>query len=159
MCDAHHLISWIDGGETKISNLVLLCRRHHTDLHQGHWTITITNGEVQVARPRWADPPSRRPYRPSDDRSRADEPPGERPARPDPSDGGLEGAGGSRPQTSTPAVDPWGGAVVPAATAPDVRTSRWQADELTRAEAARFAVWGERAANESGAGPPSFATI
>ena len=56
MCDAHHLISWIDGGETKISNLVLLCRCHHTDLHNGHWTITITNGEVHVARPTWADP-------------------------------------------------------------------------------------------------------
>ena len=51
MCDAHHLISWIDGGETKISNLVLLCRCHHTDLHNGHWTITITNGEVHVTRP------------------------------------------------------------------------------------------------------------
>jgi hypothetical protein len=57
MCDAHHLISWIDGGETKISNLVLLCRRHHTDLHHGHWTITITDGQVHVDRPTWADPP------------------------------------------------------------------------------------------------------
>ncbi len=57
MCDAHHLISWIDGGETKIENLALVCRRHHTDLHHGHWTITITNGKVHVARPTWADPP------------------------------------------------------------------------------------------------------
>jgi hypothetical protein len=56
-CDAHHLISWIDGGETKISNLILLCRRHHIDLHAGDWTITITNGEVHVSRPTWADPP------------------------------------------------------------------------------------------------------
>ncbi|TDW18898.1 HNH endonuclease signature motif containing protein [Kribbella kalugense] len=57
MCDAHHLISWIDGGDTKLSNLALLCRRHHTDLHNGHWTITITNGQVHVTRPTWADPP------------------------------------------------------------------------------------------------------
>ncbi|MFD3405961.1 DUF222 domain-containing protein, partial [Kribbella sp. NPDC058693] len=56
-CDAHHLISWIDGGETKISNLVLLCRRHHIDLHAGDWTITILDGKVHVARPTWADPP------------------------------------------------------------------------------------------------------
>ncbi|WP_134111547.1 HNH endonuclease signature motif containing protein [Kribbella pratensis] len=56
-CDAHHLISWIDGGETKISNLALLCRRHHIDLHAGDWTITITNGKVHVSRPTWADPP------------------------------------------------------------------------------------------------------
>ncbi|WP_410792740.1 DUF222 domain-containing protein [Kribbella sp. C-35] len=166
MCDAHHLISWIDGGETKISNLVLLCRRHHSDLHNGHWNITITNNKVHVARPHWADPPPR-PRRPSDDASRADEPPGERPARPDASVGhrvgevppAVMGTGSSRPQTSGPAVDPWGGTAVPAAAAPGGSPRRWQADELTRAEAARFAVWGERATNESGAGPPSFATI
>lgn len=33
-CDAHHVKHWIDGGETKKENLVLLCRRHHTMLHQ-----------------------------------------------------------------------------------------------------------------------------
>ncbi|WUJ71258.1 DUF222 domain-containing protein [Kribbella soli] len=65
MCDAHHLLSWIAGGETKITNLVLLCRRHHTDLHNGHWTITITHGRVHVARPVWADPPARQPARPN----------------------------------------------------------------------------------------------
>ncbi|MEI8409910.1 MULTISPECIES: DUF222 domain-containing protein [unclassified Kribbella] len=56
-CDAHHVQSWIDGGPTAISNLVLLCRRHHIDLHHGHWTITITNDTVHVSRPTWADPP------------------------------------------------------------------------------------------------------
>ncbi|MEU4295134.1 DUF222 domain-containing protein [Kribbella sp. NPDC026596] len=56
-CDAHHLQSWIGGGITAIHNLALLCRRHHTDLHNGHWTITITNGVVHVTRPTWADPP------------------------------------------------------------------------------------------------------
>ncbi|RZU12149.1 HNH endonuclease [Kribbella rubisoli] len=57
MCDAHHMLSWIDGGETKISNLALLCRRHHVDLHHGTWTISITNDTVHVTRPTWADPP------------------------------------------------------------------------------------------------------
>ncbi|MBP2351982.1 outer membrane biosynthesis protein TonB [Kribbella aluminosa] len=57
MCDAHHLISWIDGGPTALTNLVLLCRRHHTDLHAGHWNITITSNTVHVTRPTWADPP------------------------------------------------------------------------------------------------------
>ncbi|MFI6676577.1 DUF222 domain-containing protein [Kribbella sp. NPDC050470] len=56
-CDAHHLTSWIDGGRTATNNLVLLCRRHHIDLHAGHWTITITDGTVHVSRPTWADPP------------------------------------------------------------------------------------------------------
>ncbi|MGZ0146962.1 DUF222 domain-containing protein [Kribbella sp. WER1] len=61
MCDAHHLVSWVDGGETKVDNLVLLCRRHHVDLHAGRWTIAITNGKVQVARPALAEsPPGRR---------------------------------------------------------------------------------------------------
>ena len=32
-CDAHHIHHWINGGETKIENLVLLCRRHHTQIH------------------------------------------------------------------------------------------------------------------------------
>ena len=50
-CDAHHVTSWIDGGETKITNLVLLCKRCHRDLHAGHWDIHITNGSVHVARP------------------------------------------------------------------------------------------------------------
>jgi hypothetical protein len=63
-CDAHHLESWIDGGETKVTNLVLLCRRHHLDLHSGDWTITITDGVVHVARPTWADPPPRGRMRP-----------------------------------------------------------------------------------------------
>ncbi|WP_405067552.1 HNH endonuclease [Kribbella sp. NBC_01510] len=55
-CDAHHVKSWIDGGATKITNLVLLCKRCHRDLHAGHWTIQITNGIVEVARPAWATP-------------------------------------------------------------------------------------------------------
>lgn len=32
-CDAHHIRHWINGGETKIENLALLCRRHHTMIH------------------------------------------------------------------------------------------------------------------------------
>ncbi len=206
MCDAHHLISWIDGGDTKTSNLVLLCRRHHTDLHQGHWTITITNGEVHVTRPTWAVPP-RQSHKPPNAPPREHEPPGEHPTPSDPPDSGPTPTGTPNPQISTPAADPWGETSTPAATAPSVsprgatatpatstraddpwgettapaataphvspsggpdvpavgvpgvRPSRWHADEQTRAEAARFAVWGEHAPSDSGAGPPSFATI
>ena len=32
-CDAHHVVHWMDGGPTALDNLVLLCRRHHTLLH------------------------------------------------------------------------------------------------------------------------------
>ncbi|TCN37232.1 HNH endonuclease [Kribbella orskensis] len=58
-CEAHHLIHRADGGPTAVTNLVLLCKAHHTDLHKGHWTITITNGTVHVARPSWAEPTRR----------------------------------------------------------------------------------------------------
>ncbi|HMS25494.1 MAG TPA: DUF222 domain-containing protein [Acidimicrobiia bacterium] len=32
-CDAHHIQHWAHGGVTSIDNLALLCRRHHTMLH------------------------------------------------------------------------------------------------------------------------------
>jgi hypothetical protein len=248
MCDAHHLISWIDGGHTKLDNLALVCRRHHTDLHHGHWTITITNGQAHVTRPTWADPPhhphkppadtprapkppgehptpsgppddpsraheppsdhptpsrpaddpsraheptgehptpsgpsddvfrahkppddaprARKPPRehptpsgPADDASRAHKPPDDHPTPSEPSDGEPTPSGTPNDRISTPQDDPWGDTAAPAATASGVRPSRWHADESTRAEAARFAVWGERAPNNSDTGPPSFATI
>ena len=34
-CDAHHIEHWADGGSTSLDNLTLLCRRHHTLLHEG----------------------------------------------------------------------------------------------------------------------------
>ena len=64
-CDAHHLKSWIDGGQTAVHNLVLLCRRHHADLHSGHWKITIVDGEVRVTQPSWATPPPHRKRTPT----------------------------------------------------------------------------------------------
>ncbi|MFG1818189.1 DUF222 domain-containing protein [Kribbella sp. NPDC049174] len=65
-CEAHHLEHWIDGGETCVSNLVLLCKRHHLDLHTGHWHIQIIDEVVHVTRPDWANPDPAPPgtYRP-----------------------------------------------------------------------------------------------
>ena len=34
-CDAHHVKHWADGGPTSLGNLVLLCGRHHTLVHDG----------------------------------------------------------------------------------------------------------------------------
>jgi hypothetical protein len=35
----HHLVHWINGGSTDLSNLVLLCYRHHWMVHEGEWQI------------------------------------------------------------------------------------------------------------------------
>lgn len=37
--DAHHVQHWCDGGETRLDNLVLLCRHHHRLLHQDSYEI------------------------------------------------------------------------------------------------------------------------
>ena len=37
--DAHHIRHWAHGGETNLENLVLLCRFHHSQLHEGGYTI------------------------------------------------------------------------------------------------------------------------
>ena len=37
--DAHHLVHWIEGGPTDLSNLCLLCRRCHRLVHEGGWRL------------------------------------------------------------------------------------------------------------------------
>jgi len=37
--DAHHITHWADGGETKLNNLVLLCRRHHRMVHEEGFAV------------------------------------------------------------------------------------------------------------------------
>ncbi|HEV7680023.1 MAG TPA: DUF222 domain-containing protein [Candidatus Dormibacteraeota bacterium] len=39
--DAHHVRHWADGGETRLDNLVLLCRRHHRVVHEGGWRLVL----------------------------------------------------------------------------------------------------------------------
>ncbi|MGC4941839.1 DUF222 domain-containing protein [Kribbella sp. DT2] len=56
MCEAHHLVHWANGGETRLTNLALLCKRHHIDVHQGHWTLTTHTGRPTTARPSWSSP-------------------------------------------------------------------------------------------------------
>jgi len=51
-CDAHHLRHWADGGETKLENLTLLCRRHHRLLHEEGWRVKkAEGGELRFYRP------------------------------------------------------------------------------------------------------------
>jgi len=44
--DAHHILHWAQGGETKMSNLVLLCRRHHSLIHEGKFRVCREEGDV-----------------------------------------------------------------------------------------------------------------
>jgi hypothetical protein len=50
--DAHHVRHWADGGETKMSNLVLLCRRHHRLVHEGGFGLeTHPSGDFVFSLP------------------------------------------------------------------------------------------------------------
>ncbi|MEO6797001.1 MAG: HNH endonuclease signature motif containing protein [Candidatus Dormibacter sp.] len=40
------------GGETTVSNLVLLCRRHHRMVHEDGWSLRrLANGRWALSRP------------------------------------------------------------------------------------------------------------
>ncbi len=49
-CDAHHIRHWADGGETSLSNLVLLCRPHHRTIHRG-FGVEMVGGRPVFSRP------------------------------------------------------------------------------------------------------------
>ncbi len=49
-CDAHHVRHWADGGRTDLSNLALLCRRHHRMTHAG-FRIEMVQGKPVFYRP------------------------------------------------------------------------------------------------------------
>lgn len=40
---AHHVVHWARGGDTNLSNLVLLCHRHHWLAHEGRWQLVRTD--------------------------------------------------------------------------------------------------------------------
>ncbi len=42
-CDAHHIVHWLRGGETCLDNLILLCRHHHSLLHEGRAYVCGTD--------------------------------------------------------------------------------------------------------------------
>ena len=50
--DAHHIQHWADGGETKMDNLVLLCRHHHRLVHEGGYSVQMSHQGI----PQFTDP-------------------------------------------------------------------------------------------------------
>jgi hypothetical protein len=50
--EGHHVRHWADGGPTTLSNLALLCRRHHRTVHEEGYTITRgSDGTLEFGRP------------------------------------------------------------------------------------------------------------
>ncbi len=49
-CDAHHAVHWTDGGHTKLSNLLLLWRRHRRMVHGG-FRLQMTDAGPRFSRP------------------------------------------------------------------------------------------------------------
>lgn len=59
-CDRHHILDWVAGGRTDLSNLTLLCRYHHTHFAQRGWTCRLgRSGLPEWVPPRWVDPEQR----------------------------------------------------------------------------------------------------
>jgi hypothetical protein len=51
-CQAHHIRHWAWGGPTTLSNLVLLCHRHHRAVHEeGYQVDRQPDGELRFRRP------------------------------------------------------------------------------------------------------------
>jgi hypothetical protein len=49
--DAHHIQHWANGGPTVLSNIVSVCRRHHTLLHEGGFRVELTPSGARFYRP------------------------------------------------------------------------------------------------------------
>jgi hypothetical protein len=51
--DIHHIIAWIEGGNTNLDELLSLCRFHHRLVHEGGWSIHFNarTGKVRIWRP------------------------------------------------------------------------------------------------------------
>jgi hypothetical protein len=48
----HHIRHWAQGGPTTLSNLAMLCRRHHRCVHEeGYQVDRLPNGELEFRRP------------------------------------------------------------------------------------------------------------
>ena len=62
-CDAHHVEHWADGGQTRLPNLVLLCRMHHRAVHEEGFRVVPAEveGQFRFLRPDGAPVPDQPP--------------------------------------------------------------------------------------------------
>jgi len=49
----HHLRHWTKGGSTNLTNLMLLCYRHHWMAHEGGWQLVRTVDALVAVPPPW----------------------------------------------------------------------------------------------------------
>jgi hypothetical protein len=50
--DGHHIVHWVDGGETSLANTLLLCSVHHKRVHEEGFQVISDGGEVRFLTPR-----------------------------------------------------------------------------------------------------------
>jgi hypothetical protein len=50
-CDVHHIKHWAKGGETSLSNCMLLCGRHHHLIHEEGFSVQMTERGLEFRRP------------------------------------------------------------------------------------------------------------
>jgi hypothetical protein len=55
-CERHHIVEWVQGGETNLDNLTLLCRYHHHNFATRGWDCRINgDGLPEWIPPAWID--------------------------------------------------------------------------------------------------------
>jgi len=99
-CDAHHLVHWVDSGASDLTNLALLCGRHHSVVHRDHLIGHVTDASAATGAVTWNVIPGSYDRRHNAIPPSGDPPPGEPPP-------------GDPPGTFTlaqppSAADPWG---------------------------------------------------
>ncbi|HEY0166118.1 MAG TPA: DUF222 domain-containing protein [Jatrophihabitans sp.] len=53
--EKHHVVPWSKGGQTDLSNLVLLCDYHHDRIDSHGWRVTMLDGVPWFVPPAWLD--------------------------------------------------------------------------------------------------------
>ncbi len=113
-CDAHHLVHWAEGGTSDLTNLALLCGRHHSVVHRdqlaGHVThegavtgaAAVTWNSIAGSYHRRDDGPP-----PLSDQPSGDRPPGDRPPGDTPTPAGRPSPGHHEWHTPAHEADPW----------------------------------------------------
>ncbi len=49
-CEIHHLHEWANGGPTDLRHLIPTCKHHHHLIHEGRWTLTLTDDRTLTIR-------------------------------------------------------------------------------------------------------------